>query len=314
MKLISLGGTELKSTRLGYGCWRIVAGGKAVELSSDRVEDATKSIMAAYEAGYRLFDHADIYSDGQGEEVFGRVLKSNKEMRDKITIVSKCGIRMAGDPESGAPYRYDFSADHITKSCEGSLKRLQTDRIDLFLLHRPDYLAEPEEVAGAFAKLKEAGKVREFGLSNATPAFFNLIQKALPMKLIANQVEISLMRLDYFENGTMEQCMTEKITPMAWSPLAAGRLSFVGPVDLNEPGHAKRIQLREAIDNVARDRKVSRPVVALAWLLRHPSGILPVVGSTDPRNIRDLAKAVDLELTREEWYRLTEGAFGQRLP
>lgn len=314
MKLISLGGTELKATRLAYGCWRIVAAGKAVELTPDRVDDAGKAVMAAYDAGYRLFDHADVYSDGQAEEVFGRVVKSHKGMRDEILISSKCGVRMKGDPKSDAPYRYDFSAEHIVKSCEGSLKRLRTDRIDLYLLHRPDYLAEPQEVANAFAKLKESGKVREFGLSNATPAFFGLIQKALPMRLILNQVEISLMKLDFFHNGTMEHCMSENVTPMAWSPLAAGRLSFVGPIDLNEAGHAKRIQLRDAVDRVARRRKVSRAAVALAWLLKHPSGIIPVVGSTDPRNIRELAKAVEVELTREEWYSLLEGATGQRLP
>jgi predicted oxidoreductase len=199
-------------------------------------------------------------------------------------------------------------------SCEASLKRLQTDRIDLYQLHRPDYLANPEEIASAFSKLKQQGKVREFGLSNASPAFFALIQKACPFKLIVNQIEISLLKLDYFRNGTVEQCMTDKITPLAWSPLAAGRLSFTGPIDLNEPGHAKRIQLRDAIDLVTRERNVSRAIIAIAWLLKHPSGIVPIIGSADPRNIRDIAKAVDLNLTREEWYSLLEGAIGERLP
>jgi predicted oxidoreductase len=120
--------------------------------------------------------------------------------------------------------------------------------------------------------------------------------------------------LDYFRNGTMAHCMTEKITPLAWSPLAGGRLSFNGPIDLNEPGHAKRIQLREAIDIVAREHNVSRSVLAIAWLLKHPSGIVPIIGSADPRNIRDVVKAVDLNLSREEWYSLLEGAMGERLP
>ena len=314
MNLISLGETQLKSSRLAYGCWRIVAGGKPVELTPDRQEDVASAIMAAYDAGYRFFDHADVYSDGLAEEVFGRVLKTHKGMRDQILLSSKCGVRMKGDPKNDSPYRYDFTAEHIVKSCEGSLKRLRTDRLDLFLLHRPDYLAEPEEVARAFSRLKESGKVREFGLSNAAPSFFQLIQQALPMRLVTNQLEISLMKLDFFHNGSMEHCMMEKITPMAWSPLAAGRLSFTGPIDLNEAGHAKRIQLRDAVDRVARRRRVSRAVVALAWLLKHPSGIIPVVGSTDPRNIRDLTKAVEVDLTREEWYSLMEGAVGQRLP
>ena len=314
MQQFQLSGTDLRFGRLAYGCWRIIASGKAVEVTPDREADARKSILAAYDAGYTLFDHADIYSDGLAEWVFGRLLKDQKELRDQILIASKCGIRRAGDPGSNAPYRYDFSREHIVKSCEESLQRLQTDRIDLYQLHRPDYLAEPEEVAEAFAQLKKQGKVREFGLSNATPDFFRLIQKYCPFKLAVNQVEISLLKLDFFRNGTMEHCMLENVTPLAWSPLGAGRLAFVGPIDLNEPGHARRIQMRDALDAVARERNLSRPVAALAWLLRHPSGIVPLVGSADPRNIKEMTKALDVKLTREEWYYLLEGALGERLP
>lgn len=314
MQQVQLQGSELRSSRLAYGCWRIIAAGKAVEVTPEREEDARKAILAAYDSGYTLFDHADIYSDGLAEWIFGRLLREKKDLRDKILIASKCGIRKAGDPTPSAPYRYDFSAQHIINSCEASLKRLQTDRIDIYQLHRPDYLMNPEEVATAFSKLKQQGKVREFGLSNASPAFFSLLQKACAFKLIVNQVEISLMKLDYFRNGTMEQCMVEKITPLAWSPLAAGRLSFSGPIDLNEPGHAKRIQLRDAIDAIVRERNVSRALIAIAWLLKHPSGIVPIIGSADPRNIRDMTKAVELNLSREEWYSLLEGAGGERLP
>lgn len=314
MQQVQIGGSELRASRLAYGCWRIIAGGKAIEVTPDREQAARKSIMTAFDAGYTLFDHADIYSDGLGEWVFGRLLRDNKTLRDKIVLASKCGIRKADDPTPSAPYRYDFSAEHIIQSCEDSLKRLQTDRIDLYQLHRPDFLAQPEEVAQAFTKLKEQGKVREFGLSNALPSFFSLIQKSCPFKLIVNQVEISLSKLDFFRNGTMEHCMMEGITPLAWSPLAAGRLCFPGAIDLNEPGHAKRIQLRDAIDLVARERNVSRAVIAIAWLLRHPSGVVPIIGSTDPANIKDVVKATNLKLTREEWYSLMEGSVGERLP
>ncbi len=314
MHQVQLGTSELRSSRLAYGCWRIMPGGKAVEVTPDREQAAQKAILAAYDAGYTLFDHADIYSDGLGEWVFGRLLRNNKTLRDKILIASKCGIRKAEEPKPGAPYRYDFSGDHIVQSCEASLKRLQTDRIDLYQLHRPDFLADPQEVARAFTTLKQQGKVREFGLSNASPAFFSLIQKYCPFQLIVNQVEISLCKLDFFRNGTMEQCMMDRITPLAWSPLSGGRLCFTGPIDLNEPGHAKRIQLRDSIDAVARERNVSRAVIAIAWLLKHPSGIVPIVGSTDPANIKDMATAVNLNLTREEWYSLLEGAVGERLP
>jgi len=314
MKQVQIGGSDLRSSRLAYGCWRIIPGGKAVEVTPDREQGARKAILAAYEAGYTLFDHADIYSDGLGEWVFGRWLRDNKSLRDKIVIASKCGIRKADDPKTNSPYRYDFSADHIIRSCEESLKRLQTDRIDLYQLHRPDFLMNPEEVARAFSMLKEQGKVREFGLSNALPPFFSLLQKFCPFKLIVNQVEINLCKLDFFRNGTMEQCMMETITPLAWSPLAAGRLCFAAPIDLNEPGHAKRIQLRDAIDLVAREHNVSRAVIAMAWLLKHPSGIVPIVGSTDPANINDVMKATDIDLSREQWYSLLEGANGERLP
>ncbi len=314
MQQVQIGTSDLRASRLAYGCWRIIAGGKAVEVTPDREGAARKAILAAVDAGYMLFDHADIYSDGLGEWVFGRLLRENKSLREKMLIASKCGIRKETDAAPTAPYRYDFSADYIIQSCEGSLKRLQTDRIDLYQLHRPDFLAEPEEVARAFTKLKEQGKVREFGLSNASPAFFMLIQKSCPFKLQVNQVEISLTTRDFFKNGTMEQCMLEKITPLAWSPLAAGRLCFPGAIDLNEPGHAKRIQLREAIDLVARQHNVSRGVVAVAWLLRHPSGIVPIIGSADPRNIKEMTKATTLKLSREEWYTLLEGAMGERLP
>jgi predicted oxidoreductase len=314
MQQIQLPGSDLRCSRLAYGCWRIIAAGKAVEVTPEREEDARKAILAAYESGYTLFDHADIYSDGLAEWVFGRLLRAKKDLRDKILIASKCGIRKAGDPTPAAPYRYDFSSQHIISSCEASLKRLQTDRIDLYQLHRPDFLMQPEEVASAFTNLKEQGKAREFGLSNASPAFFALLQKFCPFKLIVNQVEISLMKLDFFRNGTLEQCMTDKITPLAWSPLAAGRLSFSGPIDLNEPGHAKRIHLRDAVDAVVRERNVSRATIAIAWLLKHPANIIPIIGSADPKNIRDVTKAVDVNLTREEWYSLLEGANGERLP
>lgn len=313
MQQVQIGQSDLRASRLAYGCWRIIAGGKAVEVTPDREGAARKAILAAVDSGYTLFDHADIYSDGLGEWVFGRLLRDNKSLRNQILIASKCGIRKADDP-SGTPYRYDFSADHIIHSCEASLKRLQTDHIDLYQLHRPDFLAEPEEVARAFTKLKEQGKVREFGLSNAAPSFFSLIQKACSFTLQVNQVEISLCKLDYFRNGTMEQCMMEKITPLAWSPLAAGRLCFPGQIDLNEPGHAKRIQLRDAIDAVAREHNASRGAVGIAWLLRHPSGIIPIIGSSDPANIKDIAKAEKLKISREEWYSLLEGAIGERLP
>jgi predicted oxidoreductase len=229
-------------------------------------------------------------------------------------IASKCGIRKKGDPTPEAPYRYDFTAAYIIGCCEQSLRRLGVETIDLYQLHRPDYLCDPEEVAGAFAKLKEAGKVREFGVSNFRPTQLGMLQKACPMRLIVNQVQVSLARLDCFDDGTLDQCLAEKITPLAWSPLGGGQLSDTMPIDLRSEDHAQRIALREEMEYLARERASTRTVLALAWLLRHPAGIIPIVGSTKPVRIQEAAKAADFTLSREEWYRLLEAARGQRLP
>jgi predicted oxidoreductase len=314
MKSVQIGESTLKSSRLAYGCWRIVGKSEHPELTPDREEEARAAVRTAYEQGFTLFDHADIYANGLSEEVFGRVLHDTPGMRDKILISTKCGVRRADTPTPHFPYRYDSSSEHIIRSCEESLKRLQTDHIDIYQLHRTDYLANPEEISAAFSKLNQQGKVREFGLSNASPSFFDLIQKYCGRRLIVNQIEINLMKLAAFENGALDQCMLEKITPLAWSPLAGGRLLFTGVIDLNDAGHAKRIMLREAIDLVARERNVSRGVIGLAWLLKHPAVIIPIIGTADPANIKDLVKAVDLDLTREEWYALIEAAHGHRLP
>ncbi|MBI2947544.1 MAG: aldo/keto reductase [Verrucomicrobia bacterium] len=314
METFSLGTSALKASQLAYGCWRIGGPGESSEITLEREAAGSRASLAAFEAGYTLFDLADIYCHGEAERIFGKVLKSIPGMRERILIVSKCGIRKAGDPDADSPYRYDFSAGHIIWSCEQSLKRLGLERIDLYLLHRPDYLCDPEEVAQAFSRLKQAGKVAEFGVSNFSPAQFAALQKACPMRLIANQVEISLMKLDCFHDGTLTQCSTEQITPMAWSPLGGGRLGASDPIDLRDADHARRLHIREVLDLIARSRETSRAVIAIAWLLKHPVKILPIVGSTDPERIRELTKAVDVHLTREEWYRLLEAALGHRLP
>lgn len=314
MESIRLGKSSLTSSRLAYGCWRICGPGDSPEVTPEREANARRAILAAYEAGYTLFDHADIYAGGESERVFGAALKSVSGMRDRILIASKCGIRKAGEPDSDSPYRYDFSAGHIIWSCEQSLRRLGVDVIDLYQLHRPDYLCNPEEVAGAFARLKKAGKVREFGVSNFRPFQLATLQKTCPMPLVVNQVEINLSELERLQDGTLDQCLVEQITPMAWSPLAGGRLGTGDPIDLRDPDHARRIHIREVLDLIARARNTTRAVIAIAWLLRHPSKIVPIVGSTNPSKIKELVQAVDIELSREEWYRLLEAALGSRLP
>jgi len=307
MKSISIGDSPLTSSRLAYGCWRIAERDAAP--GSGRC-----AVLAAVDAGYTLFDHADIYCDGEAEKVFGQVLKEVPGLRDRVVIATKCGIRKRGDPKPDAPYRYDFSADYITRSCEGSLKRLGVDTIELYQLHRPDYLMDPDEVCGAIVKLCEEGKVREFGVSNFNPSQVATLQRACGMLIRANQVEISLANLSCFEDGTLDQCLTEQITPMAWSPLAGGLLGD-GPRRILASQEAyKPAAVVAALDTLAKGRGTLRTVVALAWLLRHPSGIIPIVGSTDPERIRQAAAAVDFEMSREEWYGLLGAARGRNLP
>ncbi len=313
MQRLQVGKSDLVSSRIAYGCWRL-AGPEGSEPTVERAVRGRKAAVTAYESGYTLFDLADIYGNSEAERLFGQVLKEVPGMRQEILIASKCGIRRPGDPKPDSPYRYDFSAGHILGSCEQSLKRLGVETLDLYQLHRPDYLCDPEEVAAAFSRLQTSGKVRHFGVSNFRPSQVTALQKACPMPLLVNQVEISLYRLECFHDGTLDQCLSEKITPMAWSPLAGGRLGSHDPIDLRDADHARRLHIREVLDLIARERQTSRAVVAVAWLLKHPSRIIPIVGSTDPNRIKELARADALELSREEWYRLLEAALGQRLP
>jgi predicted oxidoreductase len=248
------------------------------------------------------------------EQIFGQVLKSVPGMRERVLIATKCGIRKPGEPAADSPVRYDFSAEHILRSCEQSLKRLGVDRIDLYQLHRPDYLMDPTEVAGAFSKLKQEGKVREFGVSNFHPSQLTALQSACPMPLIVNQVEISLANLSSLENGILDQCLTSQITPLAWSPLAGGQLGSGARRLLPSQERYRPAPIVAELDIVAKRKKLSRSAIALAWLLKHPAGIVPILGSTNPETIRDAANAAEIDLTREEWYRLLEAARGERLP
>lgn len=304
----------MQSSRLAYGGWRLASPSETVQVTPEREERGKAAVIAAFEAGFTLFDLADIYSDGASERIFGLALKDVAGMRDKVLVATKCGIRKAGQPEPNAPHRYDFSKEHILRSCEESLERMGIDTIDLYQLHRPDFLCDPAEVASAFSQLKEQGKVREFGVSNFRPSQVTALQSACPMPLIANQIEISLAQIAPFLDGTLDHCLLAGMTPIAWSPLAGGRLGTGARVSMQDNDHAHRQKVHDAMDLMARERGADRSQIAIAWLLRHPSGIVPIVGTTNPERIALAANADDIELTREEWYRLFEAAYGQRLP
>jgi len=314
MQSIPLGVSSLRSSRLAYGCWRVAGSWDPVEVTAASRAAGKRAVIAAYEAGYTLFDNADIYCRGEAERILGEVLKEVSGMRDRVVIVTKGGIRPGGDPQPDSPGRYDFSAAYLLDACDQSLRRLGVETIDVYLLHRPDFLADPEEVARAFTQLRAAGKVRHFGVSNFRPTLVTALQVACPMPLVAHQVEISLAKLEAFTDGTLDQCLIERITPMAWSPLAAGLLGG-GATRLLESQKTYRPEaFLPVVDAIAGARGVSRTVVALAWLLKHPAGILPIIGTTNPDRIREATKAAGLELTREEWYRLLIAARGEPVP
>jgi predicted oxidoreductase len=314
MKTIPLGKSSLQSSRLAYGCWRLAGTWDSCAVTAKDRAQGVRAVLAAHEAGYTLFDHADIYCDGVSEEIFGEALRQNRGMRERVVIATKCGIRKQGDPKPHSPFRYEFSSEHILGSCDQSLRRLGIETIDVYQLHRPDYLMDPLEVADAFAKLKQAGKVREFGVSNFRPSQLAALQKACPMPLIIHQVEISLANLTTFHDGTLDQCLAENITPLAWSPLAGGQLADGAKQLLPSQESYRTKPIVAALDQIARERGSNRTTVALAWLLKHPAKIVPIVGSANEANIRRAAQAELLELTRDEWYRLLEAARGERLP
>jgi predicted oxidoreductase len=277
-------------------------------------ERGRAALLAAYDAGYTLFDHADIYGNRMCEEIHGRLLKESPDLRRRTIIATKCGIRWSGDPTPDAPHRYDFSRDYIVRSCEGSLTRLGVDAIDVYQLHRPDELMDPDEVCEAFLELQAAGKVRFFGVSNFRPDQVEMLQSSLPFPLAVNQVEVHLGRLACLEDGTLSQCIAEGISPLAWSPLGGGWLGDGGAPRENDPAAEQKRALLAEMDAVAEKHGCSRTIIALAWLMRHPSEIIPIVGSSNQERIRDAAKAAEVELSREDWYRLLIAARGRPLP
>jgi predicted oxidoreductase len=262
------------------------------------------AVRAAIENGYTLFDHADIYGAGACEEVFGEVLAESPGLRDGLIIQGKCGIRLDDI------HRYDFSKSWIIESVENSLRRLGVEQLDVLLLHRPDYLMSIDETAAAFDALYAAGKVAEFGVSNFLPSTLTALQSASLRRLQANQVEINLHNVDALHNGVLDQCQSEHITPQAWCPLAGIAWEAWGNTFTEE--QARRLK-REA-ERQAEVYGVERWIIALAWLLKHPARICPIIGSTTPARIAAARKALSVDYSREDWYRLLEARNGEPVP
>lgn len=305
MKNINIGNSGVIASEISLGCMRIADMSK---------KEANLLINTALDEGITLFDHADIYGQGKSEEVFADAIDMNPSIREKIIIQSKCGIR------SGF---FDFSKEHILNSVDGILKRLKTDYLDILLLHRPDTLMEPEEVAEAFEILSNSGKVKKFGVSNQNPMQIQLLNKFLKDNIIANQLQLSLTNTGMIDSGlnvnmeiapsidrdgsVLEFCRLNDIIIQTWSPFQHG---FFEGVFLNNP---KFKELNDKIEEFAKKYNVTKESIAIAWILRHPAKMQPIVGTTNRDRIKAICKASDIVLSREEWYELYRAA-GNKLP
>jgi predicted oxidoreductase len=310
MKTIKIAGGELSVSEISLGCMRIAGlTGKEAEVL----------VQTALEENINFFDHADIYAGGKSEEVFAQAIHMNSSVREKLFLQTKCGIYQS----EGTTVRFDFSKEHILKSVDGSLKRLHTDYVDTLLLHRPDALVEPEEVAEAFNILHSSGKVRYFGVSNQKPMQIELLNKYLNQKIIINQLQLSITNATMISNGInvnmenagavdrdgsiLDYCRLKDITIQAWSPFQYGM--FAG-VFLNND---KFPELNQKIDELAKAKGVPNTAIAVAWILRHPAKIQTIVGTTNAARLKDICKASTIELTRQEWYEIYCAA-GNMLP
>lgn len=305
MKKINVGNSGISASEISLGCMRMAALSK---------EEARKVIATALEENINFFDHADIYGGGKSEEIFADAIEMNPKIRENIILQTKCGIRQG---------YYDFSKEHILNSVEGSLKRLKTDYIDILLLHRPDTLMEPEEVAEAFEILHSSGKVRYFGVSNQNPMQIELLNKYLKERIIVNQLQFGIAHTGMIDSGInvnmkidrsidrdgsiLEYCRLKDITIQAWSPFQYGFIegSFLG--------NSKFKELNEKIDELCKKKGVKNYAVATAWILRHPAKIQPIVGTMNSDHLKDICRASEIELTREEWYEIYRAA-GNELP
>jgi len=305
MKKIRLGVSDLEVPVVAVGCMRI---------NQLQPKEAEQFVQTALDLGANFFDHADIYGGGDCEEIFAQAIHMNDRVREKVILQSKCGIREG---------RYDFSKEHILNSVDGILRRLRTDYLDVLLLHRPDALVEPEEVAEAFDILYSTGKVKYFGVSNHKPMQIELLKKYVRQPILANQLQLSIMHAHMISNGmnvnmdvpaaydrdgsVLDYCRLHEITIQPWSPFLYGFFEGVFV------GNEKFPTLNAKMDEIGARYGVTKTTLAIAWLLRHPAKMQPVVGTTNLQRLKDCVTAAEVNLTREEWYEIYLAA-GNTLP
>lgn len=282
----------------GPECSRIVSGAwRWHQVSGEQVD---KLVRTALDQGITSFDHADIYGDHSNEEAFGDVLRKQPSLRNRMQLITKCGIKFPSSKRPSTRVKhYDTSPEHIRCSVENSLKMLGTDRIDVLLIHRPDPLMSGESLAATFDELKKAGKVLFFGVSNFTPAQFRMVQSCLSFPLVTNQVEFSLSQLSPLFDGTLDTLMEFRASPMAWSPLGGGKSL---PVD-------ERI-----LFSLAARHNCTYGQLALAWLMKHPSTVFPVIGTTKAERIEEAARSLTVNLDRQDWFELLKSVMGKEVP
>jgi len=272
------------------------------DLSTEELE---KFIDACIDLGFNDFDHADIYGHYTEEEKFGRVIKRRPDLKSKIQVTTKCGIKLTTPNRPKHKLKsYDSTKEHILSSADNSLKDLGLDCIDVMLIHRPDYLMNPHEIAEAFTILKDAGKVKAFGVSNFTVSQFELLNSFTP--LITNQLEISLLHRNAFADGTLDQCLRLGVTPTAWSPFGGGSIF----TDDKTPEIQK---IKKVATEIGQKVDATLDQVLIAFLLKHPAGIVPIFGSSKIHRVQAIKKALDINLRHEDWYQLWEAAIGQEV-
>jgi len=324
MKTYRIPNTDLDVTRMAYGTGGVGGSWDRSPITQDILDRADVLLHTAVDHGINFIDLADIYTWGKSNIAVGSVIKADATFRDKVILQSKVGITLPGEIEAGSTTVYDFSYERITTQVEKSLESLNTDYLDILLLHRPDALVDPEEVARAFDELHSGGKVRYFGVSNHTPFQLDLLRKHIDQPLVVNQVELNLLHNDLINDGlifnthgqsysgahgTLDYCRANDIQIQAWSPVAKGQI-FNPPDDAPDTVKATADELVRLADK----HNTNPNAVALAWLLRHPAKIQPILGTKKPDRIADCAHADTVELSRLEWYTLLAKANGAGVP
>jgi predicted oxidoreductase len=288
---------------LVFGAWRL-----ADTPSEANADAVARKIMMALEHGITTFDHADIYGNYECEKLFGDAVAKHGLSRSKMQLVTKCGIKLvSGNRPEHSLKTYETTRAHITKSVETSLKNLRTDVIDLLLIHRPDPLMNPADINETFNDLHKQGKVKSFGVSNFTPSQVRMLQSKMTLPLVSNQIEFSLLNNASMFNGQLDQCIEMNMIPMAWSPLAGGRM-------LTQTDE-KSVRVRECLSTLAKKYKVTHPeTVAYSWLLRHPSKVVPVLGTGKEERLKAAVAALNLQLEHDDWFHLLKAAVGHDVP